>query len=86
LKPIVPDLDGKPGEAEIAALRVEEWLYGVGLKKKLSDYGFTEAEIPGLVKLVKETPGLPDGLKSAPIDVSEEDVSKIYRESLHPFS
>jgi len=46
--------------------------------KKLSDYGLTEAEISELIELVKETPGLPDGLKSAPIYVSEEDVSKIY--------
>ncbi len=86
LKPIVPELGGRPGEAKTAALRVEEWLYNVGLKKKLSDYKFTESDIPELVRLVKETPGLLDGLKAAPIDVSIEDVVKIYQESLHPFS
>ncbi|GEM_PF-2556719 len=54
--------------------------------KKLSDYGLTEAEIPELIELVKEKPRLPDGLKSAPIYVSEEDVSRIYRGSLHQSS
>ena len=48
---IIPDLEGIPGEAEYAAVKIEEWLYSVGIKKKLSDEGFNEADIDKLVNL-----------------------------------
>ncbi|MEM1584252.1 MAG: iron-containing alcohol dehydrogenase [Nitrososphaerota archaeon] len=86
LKPIVPELSGRPGEAKVAASRIEEWLYSIGLRIKLSDYGFDESDIPDLVRLVKETPGLRNGLEAAPINVTEKDIERIYSESLHPLS
>ncbi len=86
LEPIISGLKGRPGEANTAASRIEEWLFSIGLRVKLSDYGFNESDILELTKLVKETPGLVDGLKAAPVDVNEEDVARIYRESLYPIS
>ncbi|MFB6490154.1 MAG: iron-containing alcohol dehydrogenase [Thermoproteus sp. AZ2] len=83
-EPIAPGFKGRPGEAEQFALTVEEWLFSVGLRQKLSDYGFAESDVPTLYRLLMETPGLRDGLEVAPIKVDEETTIKIYRESLYP--
>ncbi|MEN2975100.1 MAG: iron-containing alcohol dehydrogenase [Candidatus Caldarchaeales archaeon] len=85
-EPIAPNLRAKPGEAYELAMRVEEWMFNIGLRKKLSDYGFTERDIGELVRLLKETPGLRDGVEATPAQVDEELVEKIYRESLYPLS
>ncbi len=84
LSPIVPDLKGVPSEAEKAAVGVEEWLYRVGVPEKLEDVGFTENDVPKLVKLSKETPSLDLLLNLAPVEATEKVIESIYRDSLKP--
>lgn len=82
---IIPDLEGIPGEAEYAAVKIEEWLYNVGIKKKLSDEGFNEADIDKLVNLTFETPSLAGLISIAPVEGTKEVVKAIFTESLHPY-
>jgi|UniRef100_A0A7C4XYR5 alcohol dehydrogenase class IV len=82
--PIVPGLKGLPAEAEYVAKKVEEWLFSVGCTQKLSDFGFTEKDVPTLVKLAKTTPSLDGLLAIAPVPATEDVIEKIYTESLRP--
>jgi alcohol dehydrogenase class IV len=84
--PIVPELKGVPGEAEYAAKEVEKWLFSIGCTKKLTDYGFTEGDVPKLTKTALNIPGFDAFLAIAPIKVTEEVIRKIYEDSLTPMS
>ncbi len=86
LHSIIPDLKGTPDEAEYAAKKVEEWLYSVGVTKKLSDEGFSEADVDKLVKLTFETPSLAGLISIAPIEGTKEVVGAIFKESLFPYN
>ena len=83
---IIPELKGTADEAEFASKKVEEWLYSVGIKKKLSDEGFSEADIDKLVKLTFETPSLSGLLAIAPVEGNRETVKAIFTESLKPYN
>ncbi len=82
---IIPDLKGTPDEAEYAAKKVEEWLFSVGITKKLQDEGFSEADIDNLVNLTFETPSLSGLLAIAPVEGSKDTVKSIFKESLKPY-
>lgn len=84
LAPIVPGLKGLPEEAVEAARKVEQWLFSCGATEKLTDGGFTEADIPRLVELTEETPSLASLLGLAPTDATAEVVRTIYRDALFP--
>ncbi len=83
---VIPDLKGTPDEAEYAAKKVEEWLYSVGITKKLKDEDFTEEDIDKLVDLTFETPSLSGLLAIAPVDGTKEVVKAIFTESLTPYN
>lgn len=83
---IVPGLKGNPAEAETAAKGVEDWLKSVGVSQKLSDEGFTEADIPKLTELAFTTPSLGMLLGLAPTEATETVVADIYRSSLKPMA
>lgn len=83
---IVPELKGTPDEAEYAAKKVEEWLFSVGITKKLTDEGFSEADIEKLVNLTFETPSLGGLISIAPIDGTKEVVKAIFTESIHSYN
>lgn len=83
---IVPDLKGTPDEADYAAKKIEEWLQSVGITKKLTDEGFSEADIDSLVDLTFETPSLSGLLSIAPVEGTRETVKAIFTESLHPYN
>ena len=85
-EPIVPGLEGIPGEAEKIAGGIEKWLFGLGITEKLEDAGFTENDIPKLVELALTTPSLDLLLSQAPIKATSETIEKIYRESLKPLA
>lgn len=80
LEPIKPDIIS----ARDAAKTVEAWLFGLGVTDKLSDQGFTEADVPTLVGLVYHTPGLSGLVDVAPIDGTESAMTFIYKSSLKP--
>ena len=84
-QPIIPDLKGRPNEAEEAASKLEQWIFNLGVKEKLADVGFSEKDIPKLVKLAFETPALDLLLNLAPMKVDENLVEAIYKESLKPY-
>jgi alcohol dehydrogenase len=81
LSPIVPGLKGEAGEAQKAADGVYAWLKSVGVPEKLGDIGFTKADVPKLVELTYDTPGLSGLLGCAPIPHDKIIVEKIYTES-----
>lgn len=81
LSAVVPGLTGDAAEAEKAAEGVRDWLKSVGVTEKLGDVGFQESDVPQLVQLAFETPGLAGLLNSAPVELSKEIVEQIYRES-----
>jgi alcohol dehydrogenase len=83
---ILPELKGIPTEAEAAAAGVEKWLFKSGITAKLSDEGFTEADIPKLVDLAFNTPSLSGLLGVAPTVATPNTVENIFRDSLYPMN
>lgn len=83
---IIPELKGTPDEAEYAAKKVEEWLFSVGITKKLTDEGFSETDVEKLVNLTFETPSLGGLISIAPVDGTKEVVKAIFTESLHTYN
>ena len=86
LEPIAPGLKGTADEAQKAANLVEKWLFSVGVTQKLSDDGFSEADVDKLVNLSFTTPSLDGLLSIAPVKATKEVVSQIYKESLAPYN
>ncbi len=86
LSPLVPGLKGDPAEAETAAKGVEKWLAGVGAPEKLSDEGFSSADIDKLTKLAFTTPSLGFLLSLAPNKADTEAVRRIYSDSMTPLN
>jgi len=78
---IVPGLTGDAGEADKAAAGVYEWLKSVGVPEKLGDVGFTTADVPRLVELAFETPGLDGLIGCAPVPHGKDAVERIYKNS-----
>ena len=83
---VIPELKGMPDEAEYAAKKVEEWLFSLGVDKKLADEGYSEADIDKLVRLTFETPSLSGLLAIAPIEGTKEVVKSIFTESLTAYN
>jgi len=81
LAPIVPGLSGDPAEAEKAAAGVRAWLESVGVPERLGDIGFTRDDVPRLVQLAFETPGLEGLINCAPVASDRAVVEKIYTDS-----
>lgn len=82
LAPIAPGLKGDSFEAEQAAKAVQNWLVSVGVPEKLTDEGFSEADVDKLVNLVYTTPSLSGLMDIAPSGNSKEVCEAIYRNSL----
>ena len=81
LSDIVPGLTGCESEADKAAAGVYEWLKSVGVPEKLGDVGFTKADVPKLVQLAFETPGLEGLINCAPVPHGKDAVERIYTNS-----
>ena len=84
LAPIAHGLKGEPQEAEKAAKEVQNWLASVGVPEKLTDEGFTEADVDKLVDLVYTTPSLGGLIDIGPSGNGRDVVEAIYRDSLKP--
>jgi len=82
LSDIVPGLTGDAKDSQKAADGIRAWLKTVGITETLKDLGFTKGDVPKLVSLTFETPGLGGLLSSAPAESGKEAVEKIYTESL----
>ena len=78
---IVPGLTGNAGEADKAAQGVYAWLKSVGVPEKLSDVGFKKEDVPKLVQLAFETPGLAGLIGCAPVANDKDAVERIYSNS-----
>jgi len=81
LSPMVPGLSGDPAEAQKASDGIYAWLKSVGMPEKLGDIGFKKEDVPKLVKLTFETPGLTGLLGCAPTGYDEKSVEKVYADS-----
>jgi alcohol dehydrogenase class IV len=81
LSPVVPGLTGAADEAEKAAEGVYAWLKSVGVSEKLGDVGFTKSDVPRLVQLAFETPGLEGLINCAPVSHDKSVVERIYMSS-----
>ena len=86
LEPIAPGLKGTPDEAEKAAELVEKWLADVGVPQKLTDDGFSEADVNKLVNLCFTTPSLDGLLAIAPVKATKDVVKQIYEDSMKPYT
>ena len=82
LAPIVPGLQGIPDEADKVYKELKVWLKEAGIKERLSEEGFSVADVDKLVKLAFETPSLDSLLGIAPIEATEAVVRKIYLDSM----
>ena len=81
-----PVISGKMLTAETFAKQVEAWLFKMGVTSKLSDEGFTEADVVKLTDLAFTTPSLGLLLSLAPNTGTREVVEAIYRESLTAYN
>jgi len=81
LSAVVPGLTGDAGEADKAANGIREWLKSVGVPETLGDIGFTKADVPKLVKLAYETPGLEGLMNCSPVAQNKAVVEAIYNDS-----
>ena len=84
LSPIVPGLKGEPDEALKAAEGVQAWLKSVDVPEKLTDEGFSDADVDKLVDLVYTTPSLEGLLQISPCGDGREVVREIYKNSIKP--
>ncbi|UDQ99076.1 iron-containing alcohol dehydrogenase [Lentisphaerota bacterium WC36G] len=83
LKPIVGNVDtNKANAAEQFEIKIEEWLFSLGLTDKLSDEGFTAKDVENLTNLAFTTPSLDVLLSLSPIAMNAENVANIYKNSL----
>ena len=82
LEPIVAGLKADASDTEKAAAGVYEWLKSVDVPNKLTDEGFTEADVKTLTDLAFTTPSLDGLLGIAPTKATKEAVETIYKESL----
>lgn len=82
LAPIVPGLKGEPDEALKAAEGVQAWLKSVDVTEKLTDEGFSDADVDKLVDLVYTTPSLEGLLQISPCGDGREVVKEIYKNSI----
>lgn len=82
LAPIVPNLAGNPDEAQKAADGVYNWLKSVDVPEKLTDIGFSEADVEKLTDLAFTTPSLDGLINIGPSGNSREIVREIYQNSL----
>jgi alcohol dehydrogenase class IV len=81
LSDMVPGLTGDASEADKAANGMRDWLKSVGVTEILADVGFTKADVPKLVQLAFDTPGLAGLLGCAPVNSGKEAVQRIYENS-----
>jgi len=79
--PIVPGLEGVPGEAEFFVEQFSLWLNSVGQPTSMGGY-FTEADIPALVKMTMDSSLSKMLLSLAPIKADEKVIERIFRNSL----
>ena len=84
LAPIVPGLKGEPDEALKAAEGVQAWLKSVDVTEKLTDEGFSDADVDKLVDLVYTTPSLEGLLQISPCGDGRDVVKEIYKNSIKP--
>jgi len=82
LAPVVPGLKGSADESDKAADGVYAWLKSVDVPEKLTDMGFTAADVDKLTDLAFITPSLDGLINIGPSGNSRETVRKIYEESL----
>ena len=83
LAPIVPGLKGEPSEAAVAAKGLENWLAASGVPQKLTDEGYTEADLDKLVNLAFTTPSLGGLLSIAPTMADEFLTASTYAANLN---
>jgi len=81
LSDIVPGLTGCESEADKAAAGVRAWLKSVGVPETLADVGFKKEDVPKLVQLAFETPGLEGLINCAPVAHDRAAVERIYTNS-----
>ena len=84
LKPIAPDLEGKPEEAHEAGKAVQTWLNKCGVTQKLCDVGFRREDIDKLVDMTIKEPSLAGLLEQAPGYANATSVAAIYMNSFMP--
>jgi alcohol dehydrogenase class IV len=72
LKPIIPELEGKPGEGDLVYKKMKDWLYKIGFSKTLKDYGFSEKDIPDLIEKTRNAPVMSDCVQLSPIRVTDK--------------
>ena len=84
LAPIAPGLKPDASDADKAAKEVQDWLYSVDVKEKLTDEGFTDADVDKLTDLVFTTPSLSGLIDIGPSGNSREVVKEIYKNSVKP--
>lgn len=84
LKPMAPDLEGKPEEAHAAGKAVQAWLVRCGVPQKLSDVGFQKEDVEKLVDLTIHEPSLASLLEQAPGYANATSVAAIYMNSFLP--
>lgn len=82
LSPMAGMMRGTPDESEKLGEYVKQWLRSVRLGYTLSSFKFTENDVSMLTNLAFNTPSLGLLLSMAPVEVSRETVSRIYRDSL----
>jgi alcohol dehydrogenase class IV len=79
--PIVPRLEGVPGEADYFVEQFSNWLISVGQPTSMAGY-FSSDDVPALVKMTMDSSLSKILLGLAPIPVDEKVIERIFRNSL----
>jgi len=79
--PIVPGLDGVPGEVDYFVEQLSNWLISVGQPTSMAGY-FSSDDVPALVKMTMDSSLSKILLGLAPIPVDEKVIERIFRNSL----
>ena len=84
LQEILMPIVGKCSSAEELALKVENWIFSLGVKVKLRDIGFSEEGIEEALQYLMASQEGGGSLYLAPVKIDRELVKRIYTESLEP--
>ena len=84
LQDILMPITGKFSSAKELALKVENWIFSLGVTVKLRDIGFSEETVEEALQYLMASQEGGGSLYLAPVKIDRELVKRIYTESLEP--
>ncbi|RMG72948.1 MAG: iron-containing alcohol dehydrogenase [Nitrospirae bacterium] len=86
LQDILRPVTGDCASARQMALRLQSWIFSLGVREKLKDVGFSEEDVEELTDYVMASQRGGGSIYLAPLEPERRVVERIFRESLEPLT